>query len=223
MKLNTIKDTMLDDDYVDVRYRELSPDIHEIIQICQKNPSILLCDKDSASHTVDVRDVLYVEWVDNRCCVYTSRDVFTIHISLSQLEEVLKEQNFIRISKMTLVDISLSTMFGRELYSTYAHLLSRLVLCSIPVLPLIAFRFINEKYSIWAVLPVHYIICSGLVMLYVFVLGLFAELHPDAYIDMFRSFSMIYALVIIGTLIIDLYQTAKANKNLRAINDKNKG
>jgi len=118
----------------------------------------------------------------------------------------------------TIVDISLSTAFGLDMYSTYAHLLSRLVLCSIPVLPLVAFRFMNEKYSIWAVLPIHFVLCSGLVMLYVYVLGLFTELHPNAYIDMFRSFAMIYVLVILGALVIDLCLTAKANKNLRLIN-----
>jgi len=105
MKLTTIKDALLEDDFVDVRYRELTPDIHEIIQICQKNPSILICEKEGTSQTVDVHDVLYIEWVDSRCCVYTADDVYTLSVSLSQLESALKDQHFVRISKMALVNL----------------------------------------------------------------------------------------------------------------------
>ena len=105
MKLTARKDETLDNDYVDVMYRELTPAIQQIFQICEEAGSILLCEKDNAIHRVDVNDILYIEWVDSKSCIYTKDEVYTMSTSLSQIEEVLKEQNFIRTSRMCLVNI----------------------------------------------------------------------------------------------------------------------
>jgi len=105
MKLTAHKDANLDDDYVEVRYRELTPVIHQILQLCEAAGFVLLCEKEGATHNVDVNDVLYIEWVDNKCCVYTKDDVYVVATSLSQLEETLRKHHFIRASKMCLVNI----------------------------------------------------------------------------------------------------------------------
>lgn len=105
MKLTARKDTTLDDDYVDVRYRELTPTIHQIFRLCEDTGFVLLCEKDNATFRVDVNDVLYVEWVDRKSCVYTKNDIFIIPTPLSQLEESLTAQHFIRISKSMLINI----------------------------------------------------------------------------------------------------------------------
>jgi len=105
MKLTARKDVTLDDDYVEVRYRELTPAIHQIFQLCEDAGSILLCEKDDATHRVDVNDVLYIETVDRKSCVYTVDDVFTMPTPLSQLESALASKYFIRISRMALLNI----------------------------------------------------------------------------------------------------------------------
>ena len=105
MKLTTRKDITLDDDYVDVRYRELTPEIHQVFQICENAGSILLCEKDNAEHRVDANDVLYIEWVDSKSCVYTKDEIFFMPTSLKKLEEILENRHFIRISRTTLVNI----------------------------------------------------------------------------------------------------------------------
>ena len=105
MKLTARKDVTLDDDYIDIKYRELTPAIHQIMQICQDASSVLLCEKDGASHRVDTNDVLYIEWVDSKSCVCTSDDVFTMTASLQQIEDTLNARHFIRVSKMALVNI----------------------------------------------------------------------------------------------------------------------
>lgn len=105
MKLTTQKDETLDNDYIDIKYRTLTPAIQQIFQICENASSILLCEKDQETYQVDVHDILYIEWVDNQSCVYTKGDVFTIPTALYQLEEALAPWCFIRVSKMTLVNI----------------------------------------------------------------------------------------------------------------------
>ena len=105
MKLTARKDETLDDDYVDVRYRELTPAIHRIFEICEDSGSALLCEKNGATHRVDVNDVLYIEWVDSICCVYAKGGMFTMPAPLKRLEEALKGRHFVRISKMALVNV----------------------------------------------------------------------------------------------------------------------
>ena len=105
MKLTARKDITLDDDYVDIKYRELTPTIHQIFQLCEDTSSVLLCEKDGSTHRIDTDDVFYIEWVDRRSCVYTKDEVFTTPTSLTQLEEALVQRCFIRISRMTLLNI----------------------------------------------------------------------------------------------------------------------
>lgn len=105
MKLTSQKDTTLDNDYVHVRYRELTPEIHKIFQLCEGSGSVLQCEKDGTIYNVDVNDILYIEWVDNKSCVYTKDEVYSTPHSLSRLEEILNGRHFIRISKMALVNL----------------------------------------------------------------------------------------------------------------------
>ena len=105
MKLTAQRDETLDNDYVDIRYRELTPEIQQIFQICEEISSILLCEKDNATYRVDVNDVLCIEWVDNKSFVYTKDDVYMLPTSLNQLEKSLKGNHFIRTSRMSLVNI----------------------------------------------------------------------------------------------------------------------
>ena len=105
MKLTARKNKELDDDYIDIRYRELTPTIHKIFELCNNSEAVLLCEKDNATCKVDINDILYIEWVDNKSCIYTKDEIFTISSSLSQLEDSLNNRHFIRISKMALVNI----------------------------------------------------------------------------------------------------------------------
>ncbi|MCL2204281.1 MAG: LytTR family transcriptional regulator [Defluviitaleaceae bacterium] len=105
MKLTAQKDVSLDNDYVDVRYRELTPVIHQIFQLCEETGSVLLCKKEGATYKIDVNDVLYIESVDRKSCVYTKDDVFHLPTPLKQLEESLAGQQFVRVSKMALLNI----------------------------------------------------------------------------------------------------------------------
>jgi len=105
LKLTARRNPQLDNDYIDIQYRELTPAINKIFEICNESGTVLLCEKDDSTHKVDVNDVLYIEWVDNRSCIYTRDDVYTVASSLTQLEESLNNKHFIRISKMALVNI----------------------------------------------------------------------------------------------------------------------
>ncbi len=105
MKLISQKDPELDDDYVTIKYRELTPAIEQILHICQGERSVLQCEKEGATHNIDLQDILYLEWVDDRSCVYTKDDVFTMAPSLAALENSLAGRHFVRISRACLCNL----------------------------------------------------------------------------------------------------------------------
>lgn len=105
MKLTVIKKPELEEDLVHIQYSELTPQLSQILQICEDGNSVFICEKDGTNHKIDLHDVLYIEWVDNKCCVYTKDDIFTISLSLVKLEESLGKLHFIRISKNCLCNL----------------------------------------------------------------------------------------------------------------------
>lgn len=62
--------------------------------------------KGSEFYFINVSDVLYFESVDNRTFLYTEDDVMEIKQRLYELELILSEKDFIRISKSQIVNIN---------------------------------------------------------------------------------------------------------------------
>lgn len=62
--------------------------------------------KDNESYFINASDVLYFESVDNRTFLYTEGDVMEVKQRLYELEDILSEKDFIRISKSQIVNIN---------------------------------------------------------------------------------------------------------------------
>lgn len=74
--------------------------------------------KENETYFVDVSDVLYFESVDNHTFLYTSNDVMEVKLRLYELETVLSEKSFIRISKSKIVNIDKIRALKPELNRT---------------------------------------------------------------------------------------------------------
>ena len=99
------KESSLDDDCIDVHYRQLTPVIEQILSICKDGNQILRAEQEGKTFNIDVHDVHYMEWVDNRSCICTSNEVFSTPQTLAQLEQLLDPKTFIRISKPMIVNV----------------------------------------------------------------------------------------------------------------------
>lgn len=133
MKLTANKNPSLDNDYVDLRYRELTPEIHQIMSLCENSSTFIIGEQNKKKVNIDIHDVFYIEWVESKSCICTANEVFTSAVTLSRFE----------------------------------------------------------------------------------------ELHPDAYVDYFRSFTMMYAIVYFGVVFIDFLRTFRANSELKKLNGNN--
>lgn len=99
------KDPSLDDDYLDLQYRELTPQFEQIIDICKEGVHMLLGEQEGKKFNIDINDIMYIEWVDNRSCICTSSEIYTCSRTLLQLEQQLSQKGFVRISKPMLVNV----------------------------------------------------------------------------------------------------------------------
>ncbi len=74
--------------------------------------------KDNELHFINPLDVLYFESVDNRTFLYTEDDVLEVKQRLYELEVILSDKDFIRISKSQIVNINKIKSLKPELNRT---------------------------------------------------------------------------------------------------------
>lgn len=67
---------------------------------------------------INSSDVLYFDSVDNRTFLYTNDDVMEIKQKLYELEDILSDKDFVRISKSQIVNINQIRSLKPELNRT---------------------------------------------------------------------------------------------------------
>lgn len=78
----------------------------------------LIAKKDNRQYIINISDILYFETVDNYTFLYTKDEVLEIRLRLYELEYLLPNQDFIRISKSLIVNINKINCLKPELNRT---------------------------------------------------------------------------------------------------------
>ena len=113
----------------------------------------------------------------------------------------------------TMLDLILSIMAGVYV-DTYAYLANRFILCVLASFGLLVFRYF-PKLPLISVFCIHFFVTLTTQLIDVWVTGFFMQLHPDAYFYAICTIFIIYPIVMIGSLVIDLFQTMRANRILK--------
>jgi DNA-binding LytR/AlgR family response regulator len=105
-----------------LRCREVDDSLLKLINSFKQGGLKLTAGKDGRWFRVDLKDVYYIEAVDNRVFVYTGKDCMELRQKLYVLEELLAKEDFYRISKSVIVNLnkvkSLSPAFSGRLEAT---------------------------------------------------------------------------------------------------------
>lgn len=80
------------------------------------------------------------------------------------------------------------------------------------------YRF--QKYPLFVVIVVQYLVLVGGVMLYTWISGLFVPLHEDGYRDMFLSFSIPYAIGVVVYYMALFQEVKNVNRMLEQIKEE---
>jgi DNA-binding LytR/AlgR family response regulator len=105
MKLETRKIPESEPEAVEIRYHWITEEIQEIISFVKSRQGQLTAAQDGKRFEVPVVDLFYAESVDERLFLYTAADSYEIRMKLYELEDLLKDRNFLRISKSMIVNL----------------------------------------------------------------------------------------------------------------------
>ena len=105
MKLEIRKVPESEPETVEIRYHWITEKIREIVSFVKSRQGQLSATRDGQRFEVPVVDLFYAESVDDRVFLYTASDSYEIRMKLYELEELLKNQSFLRISKSMLVNL----------------------------------------------------------------------------------------------------------------------
>lgn len=90
---------------MEIRYHEMTEEIQEIVTFVKTRQGQLTGIQEGKQYEIPVLDICYIEAVDNRVFLYTSKQVYETKQKLYELEELLKEKYFLRVSKSLLLNL----------------------------------------------------------------------------------------------------------------------
>lgn len=112
-------------EYIEIHCYRISEEVREIIAFVKSRQGQLTGTADERQYEIAVSDVFFIESVDNKTFIYTKNKVYETRHKLYELEEILKEKRFLRVSKSTLLNLmkvsaikpALNSRFTAELFS----------------------------------------------------------------------------------------------------------
>ena len=90
---------------VEIRCHEMTEEVREIVTFIKTRNGQLTGIQEGKQYEIPVTDICYIEAVDERTFLYTSKQVYETRQRLYELEELLKEKYFLRVSKSMLLNL----------------------------------------------------------------------------------------------------------------------
>ena len=90
---------------VEIHCHKISDEVKEIVAFVKSRQGQLTGVIDDRQFEIALGDIFYIEAVDNKVFIYTQSKVYETKQKLYELEGVLKEKKFLRISKSTLLNL----------------------------------------------------------------------------------------------------------------------
>ena len=123
MKLEIRKIPESEPEIVEVRYHWITDEIQEIISFVKSRQGQLSAMRDGKRFEVPVVDLFYAESVDERLFLYTASDSYEIRMKLYELEDLLKNKSFLRVSKSMIVNLMKITSVRPALNGRFSAIL----------------------------------------------------------------------------------------------------
>ena len=95
----------LEEPEVTIAYHEMTESVKRVSDYVRYVDQTILCKKDNEEIAVLINDIFYLESVDKKVFVYCEKEVFRSNYKLYELEEMLSQAGFVRVSKSVLLNI----------------------------------------------------------------------------------------------------------------------
>lgn len=90
---------------VEIKCHEVNNQVKEIFSFVKSREGQLEGIVDGKTYEIPVVDIMYAEGVDNRVFIYSSKQVYETRKKLYEIEEMLQDKHFIRVSKSVLLNL----------------------------------------------------------------------------------------------------------------------
>lgn len=105
MELKLFKIAKEQAEQIEIRCHEITEEVREIVAFVKTRQGQLTGVQEGKQYEVPVLDILYIEAVDNKVFLYTKKQVYETKQRLYELEELLREKYFLRVSKSLLLNL----------------------------------------------------------------------------------------------------------------------
>lgn len=118
---------------LEIRCHEISDEVREIVAFVKSRQGQLTGTADDRMYEIAVSDIFYIESVDNKTFIYCKNREYETKQKLYELEEILREKHFLRVSKSVLLNLmkvssikpALNSRFTAVLFSEEQVIISR--------------------------------------------------------------------------------------------------
>ena len=118
---------------LEIRCHEISDEVREIVAFVKSRQGQLTGTADDRMYEIAVSDIFYIESVDNKTFIYCKNREYETKQKLYELEEILREKLFLRVSKSVLLNLmkvssikpALNSRFTAVLFSGEQVIISR--------------------------------------------------------------------------------------------------
>lgn len=121
IKLRTVEQEKKE--YVEIGYHRVTEEVREIVAFVKSRQGLLSGNMDGSEYGIPISDIYYIESTDNKCFIYGEKNVYETKERLYELQELLKEKRFLRISKSTLLNLMKVTALKPALNSRFIAVL----------------------------------------------------------------------------------------------------
>jgi len=105
MEIKLLKIAKEQPERMEIHCHEITEEIREIVTFVKGRQGQLTGVQEGRQFEVPVPDVCYIEAVDNKVFLYTLKQVYETRQKLYELEDMLKEKYFLRVSKSLLLNL----------------------------------------------------------------------------------------------------------------------
>lgn len=118
---------------LEIQCHQISDEVREIVAFVKSRQGQLTGTADDRMYEIAVSDIFYIESVDNKTFIYCKNREYETKQKLYELEEILREKHFLRVSKSVLLNLmkvssikpALNSRFTAVLFSGEQVIISR--------------------------------------------------------------------------------------------------
>ena len=85
---------------------EINNEVLQIVEKLKKSETVLLGSKDSEMFQIELKDIYYIESVDNKTYICMQKNVFESKLKLYEIEELIKNTKLFRCSKAMILNLA---------------------------------------------------------------------------------------------------------------------